>query len=463
MPDESTPEVYHELSGHDVVDGIEAQLSTGNFVLPPVALPAGDHRHFPTTMQFWQSLLSEEARASHTVTLENVLLSEWFPRSPGLFHTEEAERWREYAAPHLLRLTTEQQAAYDATLPPNPTVFDLHGKIEMLRGGIGCVRLNRKLTSEGHLWFMSASTNRSADEGVPLALTDEIYAQHIDYLSEHGVLPCSLTGKLVVMPDFLLTLYHGSISVPRVYLHVEEIRPNRGPTILQDGPPVVNVAVMFESPSSYLPVSASYIEFVPGRRGTMRKRLPWLEYYVEKLHAGVIITDFDEQMSHFSDAIFSLQKISHQSLQEPQLKRLSRQLEEAYYPEYPFVRLIERQRELSIIIQNYSKDGVIVGDHITAGANAIIVNRSTLENALNTVQSSPGTEIAAALRELAGVVERSGDPRARDNFNALTEELAKPERNDNRVKVWLDAVVAALPGIAQATTAAATISQAIAQ
>ncbi|MEV1073867.1 hypothetical protein [Micromonospora parva] len=460
MSDESAPEVYRGLSDRDVVDGIETQLSTGNFVLPPVALPAGNHRNFPTTTEFWQSLLSENVRASHTVTLEDVLLSEWFPRSPGLFHTEEAERWREYADDHLMMLTAEQQAVYDATRPPNPRIFDLYGKIDMLRGGIGCVRLNRKLTSEGHLWFMSASTGRSADEGVPVALADDTYAQHIEYLSEYGVLPCSLTGTLVVMPDFLLTLYRGYVRVPRVYLRVEEIRPNQEPTVLADGPPVVNVAVMFESQNFSLPVSATYIEFVPGRRGTMKQRLPWLEYYVEKLHDGVIVTDFDEQMSQYVDAVFSLHKISSQSLQEPQLKRLSRWFEGS---DIPFSRLIKRQRDISVIVQNYAKDGIVMGDHITAGAGAIIINRSSLNNALNSVESAEGAKIAAALRELAEVVERSADPRARDNFVGLTEELAKPERNPSRIKVWLDAVVAALPGITQAATAAATISQSIAQ
>jgi hypothetical protein len=91
---------------------------------------------FATTEEFWQAVLSEKVRARRTVTLHDVLLSEWFPRSPGLYHTKGAAGAREEAQNYIMPLTEEEQSIYLRSNPSDPVVHDLYGKKRMLHGGI---------------------------------------------------------------------------------------------------------------------------------------------------------------------------------------------------------------------------------------------------------------------------------------------------------------------------------------
>lgn len=452
-------------------EGIESQLATSVLALSPVPLPQTADRHFRTTEEFWRDVLLERARARRTVTLHDVFLSEWFPRSPGLYYTELGRLARSRARKYIMPLTEEQRAIYESSHPPDPVVYDVYdlprldpavytlpGKEQMLRGGIGCIRLNRRLTTEGPLWFMSASTTLFADQGVPLAVTDADYERHIDEITERGVVRCTVTGKLMVLPDSLLSLYRDYTGVPRLYVLVEELTP-ADTTIDLKKRPTVSVAVMFtaDDPWSRLRqrVNAAYVSFAPGRHGDLVLRLQWLDYYVACLNRGAVITDFDEQMTRFPNAVFSLEKVMNGSLRRSELTSIADTLGVG---SQEIDELLSRQRQMSLI--HIEVGEVHVGDtfkHI--GAGAVVVNRSTLQNALNRVENDHGPDVAQAVRELADAVARTGNPDAVDNLNGLTEELERPDPRKNRLKTWLDAIVSALPGVTQVAEAAARLSQ----
>lgn len=293
--------VLRDLSHGDVESAIDAQLATGTLSLPPEQLPSARDLDYTTTEQFWGDMLAERLRARRFVTLHRVLLFEWFPRSPGLWYTPRAEWSRQMAAGHTLHLTDEEHSLYLASNPPDPVVYDLYGKQAMLDGGIGCVRLNRRITPHGPLWFMSASSSPHADRGVPLAVTDQDYDAVIESIIDDGAVLCTVAGMLMSLPDGLLNLYRDYAGVPRLYLLVSEI--TREPR--QDQPPPgllrANAAVLFSTDAPWSAASATYIDFVPGGNGNLSQRLEWLHYYVRNLHDGTILTDFDEQMTRFPE------------------------------------------------------------------------------------------------------------------------------------------------------------------
>jgi hypothetical protein len=165
---------------------------------------------------------------------------EWFPRSPGLFHTKRGEIAREDPAHYRTSRSFEEHHA-----SPHPIVYDLYGKIRMLEGGLGCIRLLPKQTECGTLWFMSASSTQSAHEGVPIAMSDSDYNKCIGYITQHGVMPCSITGRLRFLPKPLLSLYGDYVDVPGLYLLVEDLEPARSYAKLPEGRPIVSVAVTF--------------------------------------------------------------------------------------------------------------------------------------------------------------------------------------------------------------------------
>jgi hypothetical protein len=458
---EHVPGVFRHLSHRDIAEGIDGQLATSALVLPPQPAPeAGDRadKEFQSTVEFWRAILSERVRARRTVVLHEVFLSEWFPRSPGLYHTGYARAARTSAREHVMHLSEEQQALYDASRPPDPVVYDLYGKLEMLRGGIGCIRLNRRITPDGALWFMSCSSSLSAEQGVPLALTDSDYERVIDDVTENGVLSCRVTGKVMVLPDSLLSLYHDYSGVPRLYVLVEALVPDPSADRLRTGRPTANVAVMFTADEPWPAVNATYIDFVPGQNGNLAQRLPWLEYYVGELYGGTVVTDFDEQMTRFPHAVFSLQKVASASLNESELQDVGRYL---HLSDTSIQQLLTQQRQYGFTINKIRIEAgeVHVGDVFSnIGAGAVIINRSTLINALNNIQAKHGQEATRALEELADAVRESGNPEAIDNLNGLTEELEKPQPSKNRLRTWLDAIASVLPDVAAVTGAVATLA-----
>ena len=52
---------------------------------------------FSSNEDFWHAVLHERLRASRAVSLSGFYLSEWIPRSPGLFHTPAAAQSRDIA------------------------------------------------------------------------------------------------------------------------------------------------------------------------------------------------------------------------------------------------------------------------------------------------------------------------------------------------------------------------------
>lgn len=449
-PDGGKNVVLHELSETDVRHGLDAQLSTSILAFSPLPLEQAADRHFATTGDFWHVVLSEGVHARRTVILHEVLLSEWFPRSPGLYLTESAAAARKEAQQHEITLSEEQQSIFKATQPLDPVVYDLCGKLDMLETGLGCIRLNRRLTPDGPLWFMSASSSLSAEEGVPLALTDDGYDRVIDYISEWGVFPCTVTGKLSVLPESLLCLYQEYTGVPRLFLLVDEIISVRDMPRPQRETPTANVAVMFGHDESFWrKVDAAYVGFTPGRKGNLTQRLPWLEYYIGELHHGVVITDFDEQMTRFPNAVFSLQKIANGTMLESELTSVSE-----YLPDGHDAQIQQLLSQQQVFINRLEVGEVHMGDTFKdIAAGVVIVNRSTLTDALNVVRSEQNTEAAAVLQQLADAIEQSGSPEAIDSLNGLTEELQKPQISQNRIKIWLDAIVVALPDVARVTEA----------
>jgi hypothetical protein len=110
MPDrrEAPPGVFRDLSYQDIAEGVDGQLATSTLLLPTLPLAQAGDKEFRDTVEFWRAILSEGVRARRTVVLHDVLLSEWFPRSPGLYHTGQAAWAREHARGHVMKLTEEE-------------------------------------------------------------------------------------------------------------------------------------------------------------------------------------------------------------------------------------------------------------------------------------------------------------------------------------------------------------------
>ncbi len=459
---ESRPKIFDDLRENDLISEIDGSLATANLTLPPPIPSAPTAKIYDDSDGFWREVLAQEIRSDQIITLNEFFLFEWLPRSPGLFHTPQGKESRTRAADFTFQLDEKESRIYEASAPLDPIVFNLYGKRLMLLGGVGCIRLKPSQTDVGLLWFMCASSTLSAHEGVPVAIPESNYSQYINYITEHGVLPCTLIGRLKFMPERLTPLYRDYSGVPQIYVLVEEIRPARNPQKLTDSGPIVSVAVTFQHADSRyfnagerLFSSAAYISFSPGTNGSLEKRLSWLEHYVSALHEGTIITDFDEQMSRFRGAVFSLSKVRNGELDDGEVRNIFN-----YYRIGNANMLIENQREMRAnITAEHVTTGAIMGDVFKRiGPGATIINRSNLINAMNNAGKNSDAELADALEQVAELIEKSGNKEAADNFNAFTEELEKSSPRKSLLKSFWSGMLAALPTIAELTTAGGTIA-----
>lgn len=306
------------LFSENVLTELRTQLSTANYLSAPVVGTGQPDHVFRSNEVLWDAVLTERLYPSTTIKLDDFYIFEWFPRSPGLYHTPDGRHSRlialDYTIPY--NLSSEVKNIDDANrlakgnfLPDHMRIFNPHGKWRMIEGGIGSIRLQDKNIDVGKVYFMAASSTLIAHEGFPIALPEHIYEKLISSIREKGVVRCNLVGKLRFVPSDLNSLYSGYTRVPQLYLLVDSYSVSKNQALNDD--PEVSVAVMFrttgESENNYF---SSYVTFYPGQRGSLESRVEWLEdTYVKSMYNGEIITDFDEHSHRFENAEFSLKKV----------------------------------------------------------------------------------------------------------------------------------------------------------
>jgi hypothetical protein len=301
-------------------------------------------RTYASNDELWRDVFDQRLRVARTVHLDDFVVSEWFPLSPGLFHTDEARVSRVDAQRHLLtgpdrqtRLEEEigrslDSGALDDTTRDMLRVYSPRGKMSMMGGGVGCVRLNPRRLESADVWFMSASSTPIAHEGFPVVLPAALYDSFIDAIADAGGLRCRLTGRLRPVPDAFDPLFHRVVGVPRVYLLAEQIEPR---ATREDETYIATGALTFEAPgtvepgawqSEWTPVPdlhAAYVTFATGNPRSIRAAAEWVaQSYVEGLFGGRVVSDFDEQVPHFDGAPVAVARLTNATLEPAAVEQI---------------------------------------------------------------------------------------------------------------------------------------------
>ena len=229
----STSQLYG-LYDEDIKSFVNTHVGTANYLLPAAQLTRSHPDViFATNEEIWNAILPplELLHANVNARLDSFYLFEWFPRSPGLFHTLEGKQARQVAENFRQRVPVARllpRQKIDQNADPDQgrdflEIYDPYGKIAMFQGGIGCVRLRSKPVGLEELWFMSASSSGVAHEGFPVAIPDHLYRDCIDDIRRFGAIRCTIRGKLRFLPEPLVQLYRGYRGVPQLYLLAEEV------------------------------------------------------------------------------------------------------------------------------------------------------------------------------------------------------------------------------------------------
>ena len=301
VPSPEDPEKLHracqEMDQRDLVQVIDQQTDLVHYsMVNSHATPDTDlSLKAESNEEVWRLFLDEHLYDTRRVTLEHFHLFEWFPLTPGKFHTPEARQQRQMAYRSLERT------------PDGRAYFNPLGKASMLRGGIGAVRLRPRLIASEPHYFMTASSNGVCHEGFPVLIPRRFYGRLKARILAEGAIPVTLSGEMRYIPDDTLTFFGQNREIPLLYLHVDELQELPTPRA-EVTSYLVSVAVSFVGQfqgreGRY----ATYAVFDPARPGSLAQACRWLEqFYVAGQYQGVIITDFDEVRPRFPGAVFGL-------------------------------------------------------------------------------------------------------------------------------------------------------------
>ncbi len=391
--------------------------------------PSVPDRIYRDNHSFWQDAIASKHFPGTIIVLENFHLTEWVPFSPGLYYTPDAIWMRRNASQYISHERDE---------------YTIKGKISMVQGGIGTVRLAEKTIAGQKICFLGASSTGIGHQGIPVALPIAEYCKLMSPIREQGGCLATITGSLHSLTEEMPSLQYGR-EIPRYCFFAEEVLLHK---VSDKSDLLTTVAIMFTTENIHgyrrndteddtiTNKSWTFCSFHPQEaQQDVQLAAEWLTDYAKRYTSTepYILTDFDEQYRLFPSVEFPLCKIVRG---EVDLERLR-----AYRDQVVMYG--------GTYIDKYFKE-MIMGDKIDVnGSGNTIVNRSTVQNAFNKVKSQYDDATAETLKVIEAEINRSGNTEAAENFDSFNEELQKPEPKKSILKSLWQGTVTLLPTLLQ--------------
>jgi hypothetical protein len=248
-------------------------------------------QRFTSNRDYWKAVLLQPSMTFRNVMLENFQIVDWFPRSPGLYHTANAA---------LLRST----AFENANTANGVTIFSPHGKNQMVRGGIGSIRLSPHTLNGDLCWFTTATSDGFCHSGIPLAIPEDLLGKTIGKNGFDSSRWFDVIGQVRAIPDSMNEYLDQSyVRVPLTYVKVGELRPDR---------PKANSRPVSISPMAYFVSNegqgVTFFSCFADNYGAVDNAAEWIGDYVTK-EKGEILTDFDQQRRLFGGLPLGLDEV----------------------------------------------------------------------------------------------------------------------------------------------------------
>src|SRR5262249_11813927 len=144
--------------------------------------------------------------AGQEIILERFQIMDWFPRAPGLYHTDRGAFARDEALryQHPVLSNAPIHAASPRVGPigrDHTIVFTPEGKFSMLQGGVASVRLKPiRIEGKPH-WLIAATSDGAVHGGLPIAVPTAIYGKIHSDMEKRGSACATVVGELSFVDD----------------------------------------------------------------------------------------------------------------------------------------------------------------------------------------------------------------------------------------------------------------------
>ena len=295
--------VIAELLPVQVIDFLLEHFKNANLRKQGIPQQNGTDFRLQSNDDFWEVLLRERNTAFKSLILEGFRIIDWFPRTPGLYHTKDGVRARTKAERYL----REEKGI---------KFYEPHGKFHMLEGGVGSVRFKPVMVENQECLLCTATSDNYCHSGIPLAIPDSLVSKidFDDYKSYFNIM-----GKVKYLPNSLEGYFRHMSRIPQIYVLVDNLKLASTGELAE--PIQITPMVFFTTKFSSLGTEAenklneavTYVNCNVHSNEELDIACDWIKLYVSSYN-GTIITNFDEQRPAFETAPFSLQKIMNSDL-----------------------------------------------------------------------------------------------------------------------------------------------------
>lgn len=417
--------IVPELNSEAVAAFIINHLSSTNLLRDATPAVSAPDNAFNSNDAFWKSILARNATALSWIELPSFQISDWYPRSPGLYHTDEAHQQRKRA---LQNLVDEDGVSH----------YRPAGKTDMIAGGIGTIRF-KPISIEGSAhWMCTATSDHYCHTGIPLAVPQRLLS-NIDIYKPGKF---RVVGQLRFLPKFFDEYFQHYIRIPQLYVQVSELR-----RLSDDGHPItVTPMVFFEAEGEWGEQhNVTYVQCSSLDDEELDRASDWIEGYVQR-YGLAILTNFDQQRPTFANVPFSLQTVMTNRLDAAAINSLHIYRAELIQPEIN--KIFAEKADMSTNISITLGDGTVIhGDMVVANSIRDSFNRVATADSPDDIKETLKELVPAMVKLVEGLDKESAAETARD-LEALTAEATSTSPRKKWWQLSIDGITTAAEKVA---------------
>lgn len=268
---------------------------------------------------------STKLHEGQIVKLQGFQLTEWFPRSPGLYWTQKGYIARQMAQ-------KEIEEIRDRILVFTPT-----GKSYMRAGGIGTTRVLEHQTGGSTYKILCATSSGNCNAGIPVVMPKDVYHRIEDPLLTQTSLEVDVEGVYSTIPfryeDFILPAISADLqNTLKQWLAVALHVPKN--CVLVESPLLIKRYISdfsleaagwtaYETKDKNF--SFTYATFNPRDEDSIIEATDFIKEYVKGHNGFHLLTDFDERIPRF-DSLFPLKDVLENKVNPNDVELLKEEL-----------------------------------------------------------------------------------------------------------------------------------------